>query len=68
MSIPLSFTIPDLLFVVDDSVVCDFGVFRATVGDEQTVLLTIACFVNCGITGLLNDGDEFIESIDFLFV
>ena len=33
-SVPLSFTIPDLFFIVEDSVVCDFRIFRATVGDE----------------------------------
>ena len=35
-------------------------------GDEQTVLLTIASFVDHGITGSLDDGDEPIEPIDFL--
>jgi len=67
-SVPLSFTIPNLLFVIDNSVVCDLRVFLATVGDEQTVLLAIASFVGRGITGLLDDGDEPIESIDFLCV
>ena len=67
-SVLLPFTLPDLFFVVNDSMVCDFGVFRATVGDEQTVLLTIAGFVGRGITGFLNDGDELIESIDFLCI
>lgn len=67
-SIPLSFAIPNLFFVIEDSVVCDFGVFRATVGDEQTMLLTVSSFVDRGVASFLDDGGELIESIDFLCV
>lgn len=48
--------------------VCDLGVFFATVGDEQTVFLTMSGFVDRGIAGLLDYGGELIESIDFLWV
>lgn len=67
-SISLSFAIPDLLFIVEDGVICNFRVFRAAVGDEQTVLLAMPGFVDRGIAGFLENRGEFLESIDFLCV
>ena len=48
--------------------VCGLRVFRATEGDEQTVLFTMSGFVDCSITGFLDDGGEVVEPIDFLCV
>lgn len=67
-SVPLLFAIPNLFFVVEDDVVCDLGVFLATVCDEQTVFFTMSGFVNRGVTGVPEGGGQFLESIDFLWM
>lgn len=48
--------------------ICDFGVFLATVCDDQAVLFTTSGFVDRGVTGALKGGGKFLESIDFLCV
>lgn len=67
-SVSLSLAVPNLLFVVEDTMIFHFGVFRSAVGDEQTMLLTMPGFVDGGVTGFLNNGDQLVESIDFLYV
>jgi hypothetical protein len=67
-SVSLSFAIPDLFFVIEDGVICNFRVFRPTVGDEQTMLLAMSGFVDRGVAGFLENRGEFLESIDFLCI
>lgn len=67
-SVCLSLAFPNFFFIVEDSVVCNVGVFRATVGNEQAVLLTMSGFVDGGVSRFLDDRDELFESIDFLCI
>ena len=62
------FAIPDLFFVIKNNVICNFGVFLATVCDEQTMFFTTSGFVNRIVTRILEGGDELLEPIDFLCV
>ena len=66
--VSFSFALPNFFFVVKNNVVCDFGVFLATVCDEQTMFFTTSGFVNRGVTGILEGGDELLEPIGFLCV
>lgn len=56
-SVSLPFAISDIFFIVEDNVVCDLGVFLATVCDKQTVFFTMSGFVDCGVPGVLEGGD-----------
>ena len=67
-SIPLPFSVSNLFIIVGDNAVRDFGVFLSAVCNEQTMFLTIPGFVDRDITGTLEGGGKFIESIDFLCV
>lgn len=62
------FAIPNLFLVVKNNMVRGFGVFLATVCNEQTVLFTASGFVNRSVTGILEGGDEFFEPISFLYM
>jgi len=65
-SVPLSFAVPNLFVIIENYVVCDFGIFRVTVCDEQAVLLAMSGFVDRGVTGVREDGGELLKLINFL--